>query len=123
MTGTTDADAHLLEIAPAHLELLGVHHVGHRAAGGQVRQDHLLVVGAQHVGALGHEVHAAEDDELGLGVLADLLRELVRVAGVVGELDDLVALVVMSEDDERDGRASPWQPQYATSISASDRPT
>ena len=91
---------HLLEIAPAHLELLDVGHVGHRAAGGEVRQDHLLVVGAQHVGALGHEVHAAEDDELGVGMPADLPRELERVAGVVGELDHLVALIVMAEDDQ-----------------------
>ncbi len=34
------------------------------------------------------------------GCLRDLLRELVRIAGVVGELDDLVALIVMAEDDE-----------------------
>ena len=92
--------AHLLEVGPAHLELIGIGHVGHRASGGEVRQDHLLMRRAQHVGALGHEVHAAEDDELGVGMLADLLRELVRVAGVVGELDHLVALVVMAEDDE-----------------------
>ena len=93
-------DAHLLEIVPAHLELVGLGHVGHRAAGGEVRQDHLLVRRAEHVGALGHEVHAAEDDELGVGMLADLVGELERVAGVVGELDHLVALVVMAEDDE-----------------------
>ena len=93
-------DAHLLEVVPAHLELLGLGHVGHRAAGGEIRQDHLLVRRAQDVGALGHEMHAAEDDELGVGVLADLAGELERVAGVVGELDHLVALVVMAEDDE-----------------------
>ena len=72
MTGTIAArvDAeHLLEIAPAHLELIGIGHVGHRAAGGEVRQDHLLMRRAQHVGALGHEVHAAEHDELGVGML------------------------------------------------------
>ena len=55
---------------------------------------------AEDVGALGHEVDAAEDDVVG-GVLAGgVLRELERVAGVVGELDDLVALVVVAEDDE-----------------------
>ena len=99
------AEPHLLEIAPAHLELIGVGHVGHRAAGGEVGEDHLLMIGAQHVGALRHEVHAAEDDELGVGMPADLLRELVGVAGVVGELDHFVALVVMAEDDQRGGRA------------------
>jgi len=58
------------------------------------------MAGAEHVGALGHEVHAAEDDELGVGMLADLLRQLEGIAGVVGELDDFVALVMMTEDDQ-----------------------
>jgi hypothetical protein len=94
------ADTHLLEIGPAHLELFGVHHVRHRTAGSQIREDHLLVIGAQHVGAFRHEVHAAEDDELGVRVPGDLLGQLVRVAGVVGELDHFVALVVVPEDHE-----------------------
>ena len=55
---------------------------------------------AEHVGALGHEVHAAKDDELGVGVLADLPCQLVGIAGVVGEFDHLIALVVVAEDDE-----------------------
>ena len=42
--GNDAGDAHLLEIAPAHLELIDVGHVGHRAAGGEVRQDDLLVI-------------------------------------------------------------------------------
>ncbi len=54
----------------------------------------------QDVGALGHEVHTAEDDELGLGVLRHFAREAERIADVIGELDDLVALIVMTEDDE-----------------------
>ena len=53
------------QFLPADLELIDRGHVGHRAAGGQVRQDHLLVRRAEDVGALGHEVDAAEDDELG----------------------------------------------------------
>jgi hypothetical protein len=95
-----DAAQRVLEIGPAELELLGIGHVGHRAAGREVRQDHLLMRRAQDVGALGHEVHAAEHDEVGLGVGRHALGQLVRVAGVVGELDDLVALVVVAEDDE-----------------------
>jgi hypothetical protein len=58
------------------------------------------VIAAQDVGALRHEVHAAEDDEFGVGMGADLARQLERVAGVVGELDHFVALVMMAEDDE-----------------------
>ena len=45
-------------------------------------------------------MHAAEHDVVRLRVLGDRIRELERVAGVVGELDDLVTLVVMAEDHE-----------------------
>ena len=45
-------------------------------------------------------MHAAEDDELRFGMLRDLAREAERIAGVVGELDHLVALIVMAEDDQ-----------------------
>src|SRR5262245_798119 len=55
---------------------------------------------AQDVGALGHEVDAAEHDELRLRPVGDLAGKAERVAGVIGEPDDLVSLVVMSEDNE-----------------------
>ena len=55
---------------------------------------------AQHVGAFRHEVHAAEDDELGFGMLRDFAGELERVAGVIGELDHFVALIVMTKNDD-----------------------
>ena len=61
----------------------------------------------QHVGAFGHEVHAAEDDELGFGMLRHLAGQAEGIADVVGELDDLIALIVMAEDDQRDCRAPP----------------
>ena len=93
-------NAHLIEVVPAHLELLGIGHVRHRASGREIRQDHLLTIAAQDIGALGHEMDAAKYDELGLRVPTDLLSELVRVAGVVGELDDLIPLIVMAEDDQ-----------------------
>ena len=95
-----DVDAHVPQLAPAHLELVAGGHVGHRAPGREIRQDDLLVRSAEHVGALGHEVHAAEDDELGRAFAGRGARELQRVAGEVGELDDLVALIVMTEDDQ-----------------------
>ena len=68
--------------------------------------------GGQDVGDFGHEVHAAEDDVLGLGPGGRVLGQLERVAGDVGELDDLVALVVVAEDEHRVaerrlGRAGP----------------
>ena len=52
------------------LELVGIGHVGHRAAGRKVWQDHLLMRARQDVGALRHEVHAAEHDVVGLGAMA-----------------------------------------------------
>ena len=73
-------------------------HVGHGAASGEIREHDLLVFGGENVGALRHEVHTAEDDELRLRMRRGLLGELERVAGGVGELDDLIALVVVAED-------------------------
>ena len=58
-----------LEHLPRLLDLIDVGHVGHRAAGVEVGEDHLLVVAGEDVGRLGHEVHAAEDDVVGLVVL------------------------------------------------------
>ncbi len=51
---------------PGLLHRVDVGHVGHRAAGVEIGQDHLLVGPGEDVGRLGHEVHAAEHDELGL---------------------------------------------------------
>ena len=45
-------------------------------------------------------MHAAEHDVVGVGPAGDLAREPERVAGVVGELDHFVALIVVAEDDE-----------------------
>ncbi len=68
--------------------------------GREVGQQHLLVRRAEDVGALRHEVDAAEHDVIGLVTRRRRLRELERVADRVGELDDFVALVVMPEDHQ-----------------------
>ena len=94
------ADAHQRQLFPAGFELIDGSHVGHRAPGREIREDNFLVRRRQHVGALGHEVHAAENDELGLRVFRDFTRKTEGVADVVRELDHLVALVVMAEDDQ-----------------------
>ena len=65
-------DAHLLELFPAGFQLLRLGHVGHRAAGGQVRQDDLLMRRAEDVRAFRHEVHAAEDDVVGVRTIRNL---------------------------------------------------
>ena len=62
---------------PRLLDLVEVGHVGHRAAGVEVGEDHLLVVGGEDVGRLGHEVHAAEHDVVGLGPLLGQHRQAV----------------------------------------------
>ena len=54
----------------------------------------------KHIGALRHEVDAAEDDELGFGMLRHLTGQAEGIAGEVGELDHLVALVVVAENDQ-----------------------
>ena len=52
----------------------------------------------EDVGALGHEVHSAKDNVFGVGLSGDF-GELVAVPCVVGEANDLIALVVMAEED------------------------
>ena len=52
-------------------------------------------------------MHAAEDNEVRLRVTRDLFGELVGIAGVVRELDDLVALIVVTEDDEAAAKRCP----------------
>ena len=64
----------------------------------------------EDVGGLGHEVHAAEDDELRLRPGRGVAGELEGVAGDVGELDDLVALVVVPEHEHAARRAPPSPP-------------
>jgi hypothetical protein len=48
------------------------------------------------VGHFGHEMHAAEDDVLGVGLRGEA-RQLERVAGQVGVLIDVGALVVVAK--------------------------
>ena len=88
------------ERLPGLFDLVEVGHVSHRAPGVEIGQHHLLVVTGQDVGRFGHEVHAAEDDVLGLGMLLGEHREAVRIAPGVGPAHDLVALVVVAEDEE-----------------------
>ncbi len=97
------------ERLPALLDLVDVGHVGHRAAGVEVGQDHALVVAGEHVGRLGHEVHAAEHDVGGGVVVGREAGQFERVTAGVGPLDDLVALVVVPEDRAAARPGSPWR--------------
>ncbi len=92
--GTED----LLKLFPALLHGVRVRHVRHGAAGGQVGQDDGLVRRGEDVCGLGHEVHAAEDDGLGVRPGEGGVGQLEGVAHEVGVLDDLVALVEVAQD-------------------------
>ena len=85
---------HGREFVPGGVDVLGLGHVGHRAAGREVGQHHGLVGPGEDVGALGHEVHAAEQDVVGLGPVGGLAGQLERVAADVREADHVVALIV-----------------------------
>ena len=92
---------HVEQLVPRVLDLADAGHVGHRAAGREVGQDHRLLVRGEDVGRLGHEVDAAEDDVRRVRPGRGLLGQLEAVAGHVGELDDLVTLVVVAEHEHR----------------------
>jgi hypothetical protein len=85
---------------PTLLDLVDVGHVGHRATGIEIGEDDALVRAGEHIGRLGHEVHTAEHDVGGVGVVRREACELERVTPGIGPLDDLVTLVVVSEDQQ-----------------------
>jgi hypothetical protein len=98
-------------VAPALLELLeegrDVELLGeelHRAAGPRVGDVDLLVRRRERGDRLGHEVHRALDDDLGLRVCRGLQRELVAVgdapAVALAQLHDLAAHVVVRQQHE-----------------------
>ncbi len=86
------------ELLPALLDRVDVGHVGHRAARREVGQDDALAGPREDVRGLGHEVHAAEHDRLGIRHRLRRVGELERVAEEVGVLDDLVPLIEVAED-------------------------
>ena len=97
------------QVLPGLLDLVDVGHVGHGAAGVEVGEHDLLVVAGQDVGRLGHEVDAAEDDELGVGLAGGQAGEPEGVAPGVGPAHDVVALVVVAEDEEPGAERRPWR--------------
>ena len=101
---------HLGQLPPAVFDLRDVGHVGQRAAGGQVGQDHRHAPPAalgkplgpigQNVGRFGHEVDAAEGDGPALLVLGRQFGQLVAVAAEVGQRDHVVLLIMMAENQQ-----------------------
>ena len=87
------------QFAPGALDLGEIGHVGHGTAGGKIWQDGDLFRPRQDVRHLGHEMHAAEDDVIGLR-LGRLARQLERVAGEIGVSIDFITLIVMTENHQ-----------------------
>ena len=85
---------------PRLLDLVDSCHIRHRATCCEIGEDHGLAIAGEDVGGFGHEVHATEDDVFGIRPGSRGLRELERVTGDIGELDDFVALIVMTEDED-----------------------
>src|SRR5215469_7091681 len=85
------------ELPPAGFHLPNVGHVRHRTTGAAIRKNHNLPIAAEDIGAFGHEVNAAKYDVLALG-FGGPLRKLEGIAAEVGELHNLVTLVVVAED-------------------------
>ena len=88
-----------VEEVKALFDLFEVGHFRQAAAGVEVGQEHFLVVFGEDVGGLGHEKHPAENDEFGIFLLGAYLAEFETVAGEVGELNDLIPLIMMTQDD------------------------
>ena len=88
------------DLLPALLDLVESAMSAIEQPGVEVGEDDSLVVAGEHVGRLGHEVHAAEDDVGGAVVVGRETGELERVADGRRPTDDFVALVVMAEDEQ-----------------------
>jgi hypothetical protein len=88
------------DLLPAVLDLIDVGHVGHRASGVEVGEHDPLMIGREHVGRLGHEMHPAEHDVGCAMVVCGEPGELERVTDRVSPANHLVALVVVSEDQQ-----------------------
>ena len=57
------------------------------------------MLATEDIGALGHKVHATEDDVAAFG-LRSLEGELEGITAEIGEFDDFVALVMMAQNHD-----------------------
>ena len=91
----------LAQVLPGRLDRFEVGHVGHAAPGGHVGQVNLDLVARQDVGRFGHEVDAAKDDRAARLAAGGELAQLEAVAAKIGEPDDLVLLIMVSQNQKR----------------------
>jgi hypothetical protein len=102
--------AALLQLLPAVQRLLEIGHVGHGAPSPEIGEDDADAWVRQDISGLSHEMNAAEDDKLDSALLGGFPRQFVAVPGEIGEGDDAILLVVMSEDDQPMAEALPGRP-------------
>src|SRR5215471_8315555 len=89
-----------MKVFPARFNLIQSSHIGHGAAGAHVGQDYLLMTDTQDIRAFCHEVNAAENDVFGVLAACRPLCQFERISADVSEFDNLIALVVMSQNDQ-----------------------
>ena len=90
----------IAEVLPCRLDRFEVGHVGHAAPGGQVGKVNLDLVAGEDIGCFGHEVDAAKHDRPASLAVGGELAQLEAVSPKVGETDDLVLLIMVSQNQE-----------------------
>jgi len=90
----------LLKLLPAVQRLIEIGHIRHRASGAQVGKNDAHLRAREDVRALSHEMHAAEDDKLGVLLVSGFPGELEAVSGEIRVVDDGVLLIMVAEDDQ-----------------------
>ena len=88
------------EVLPGGLDRFEVGHVGHAAPGGQIGEVNLDIVAREDIGCFGHEVDAAKHDRAAGLAVGGELAQLEAVSPEIGEPDDLVLLIMVSQNQE-----------------------
>src|SRR5678809_563414 len=103
--GNNPFAGHPIEVVPACFDLVDFRHIRHRAAGTEVRQDDLLLIRAEDIRALRHEMNATENDEFRVLLLASPGCKLEGIASKVGKSDHFVSLVVVTKNNKTTPKA------------------
>ncbi len=101
---------YLAELFPAAFDLIDRGHVGHRAAGSHVGQNHGHALAAalgqfvgevgHDIGRLGHEVHAAKGDVPALAAIGRHPAELITIALQIRKRNHFVLLIMVPQNQQ-----------------------
>ncbi len=89
---------HCLELLPGFFDQWQTGHIGHRAAGGQIREDGDLILTREDIGHFRHEMNATKDNRACIG-LGRFPGEPQGITGEIGMAKHFIALIVMTQDD------------------------